>query len=193
MRLIIKIAKNELRNLFYTPVAWFLLILFWVLCSLFYVQRFPRLANNMYNAIQEYPYIKYISPANLTAGLVTSPLSGMCANILQYLYLFIPLLTMGVISREFNSGSFKLLYASPLRLRQLVIGKYLGLTVFNLLFLLILGVFMVTAAFDIQSVDTGLLISAALGIFLLLSSYAAVGFFASSLTRYPLLRRLLVL
>jgi ABC-2 type transport system permease protein len=186
MRLIIKIAKNELRNLFYTPVAWFLLILFWVLCSLFYVQRFSRLANNMYNAIQEYPYIKYISPANLTAGLVTSPLSGMCANILQYLYLFMPLLTMGVISREFNSGSFKLLYASPLRLRQLVIGKYLGLTVFNLLFLLILGVFMVTAAFDIQSVDTGLLISAALGIFLLLSSYAAVGFFASSLTRYPI-------
>ncbi|MGE9313059.1 Gldg family protein [Niabella sp. CJ426] len=186
MRLIIKIAKNELRSLFYTPVAWFLLILFWVLCSLFYVQRFSRLANSMYNALQEYPHVKYISPATLTAGLVTSPISGMCANILQYLYLFIPLLTMGVISREFNSGSFKLLYTSPLRLRQLVIGKYLGLTIFNLLFLLILAVFMVTASFDIQSVDTGLLVSAAFGIFLLLSSYAAIGFFASSLTRYPI-------
>ncbi|MGN7786540.1 Gldg family protein [Niabella sp. 22666] len=190
MKLIFKIAKNELRHLFYTPVAWFLLIVFWVLCAFFYEGHFYRLGIRMYNVLKEYPEMVYTSPGTLT-GFITSPLGSVCASLLQYLYLFIPLLTMSVISREFNRGSFKLLYASPIRLRQLVIGKYLGLSIFNLLFLLILGVFMITAAFDIKSIDTGILLSAVIGIFLLLSTYAAIGYFASSLTRYPIVAALI--
>ncbi len=110
----------------------------------------------------------------------------MISDVLQYLYLFIPLLTMSVISREFNSGTYRLLYSSPLRMRQLVTGKFLGITVFNLLFIFILAAFMVTAAFDIKSIDYRLLLSASFGVFLLLSAYAAIGFFASSVTRYPI-------
>ncbi|QEC40539.1 Gldg family protein [Pseudobacter ginsenosidimutans] len=186
MKLIFRIAKNELRNLFYTPVAWFLLVIFWLLCAFYYVGRVYQMGPRMYNIFQEKPWLVHLRNVSLTEGFITHPTSGMIADVLKYLYLFIPLLTMSVISREFNNGTFKLLYSSPLRMRQLVLGKYLGICLFNLLFLLILSVFLITAAFDIKSVDYGLMLSAALGVWLLLSTYAAIGFFTSSLTRYPI-------
>ncbi|NML23636.1 ABC transporter permease subunit [Pseudoflavitalea sp. G-6-1-2] len=186
MNLIFRIARNELKNLFYTPVAWFLLIIFWVLSALFYVGRVYVMGPRMYNILKEKPWSVYFRNVSLTEGFVTHPQSGMIADVLQYLYLFIPLLTMSVISREFNSSTYKLLYSSPLRIRQLVFGKYLGICFFNMLFMLILGVMMVTAAFDIQSVDVGVMLSAATGVWLLLSTYAAIGFFTSSLTRFPI-------
>ncbi|QEC45212.1 Gldg family protein [Pseudobacter ginsenosidimutans] len=186
MKRILTIAKNELRNLFYTPVAWFTLIVFWWMCALFYTMRLARIGPRMYHAALEYPYLPFFNPGALTEGLITNPGGGMLANVLQYLYLFIPLLTMNTISREFNAGTHRLLYSSPLRMRELVAGKFLGVTVFNLLFILVLGAFMITAAFDIKSIEYPLLLSASLGVFLLLSAYAAIGFFASSLTRYPI-------
>ncbi|MCD2425682.1 Gldg family protein [Niabella pedocola] len=186
MRLILKIAKNELRNLFYTPVAWFTLIVFWVMCAFFYTHRLQRIGPRMYSTAKEYPYLPHVNPGTLTEGFITGPGSGMLSDVLQYLYLFIPLLTMGIISREFNAGTYRLLHSSPLRLRQLIIGKFLGATFFNLFFMVMLAAFMLTAAFDIKSIDYGLLVSASIGIFLLLSAYTAVSFFASSLTRYPI-------
>ncbi|MGN6417850.1 MAG: Gldg family protein [Pseudobacter sp.] len=186
MRRILIIAKNELRNLFYTPVAWFTLIVFWWICALFYTMRFARVGPRLYYSALEYPHLPFVNPGTLTDGFITNPNGSMIADVMQYLYLFIPLLTMGAISREFNSGTHRLLYSSPLRMRQLVAGKFLGITVFNLLFLLILAAFMVTAAFDIKNIAYPLLLSAGLGVFLLLSAYAAIGFFASSLTRYPI-------
>ncbi|NML21163.1 ABC transporter permease subunit [Pseudoflavitalea sp. G-6-1-2] len=186
MKRILTIAKNELRNLFYTPVAWFTLIVFWWMCAFFYTMPLARLGPRMYNVALEFPYLPFTNPGALTEGLITMPGGGMLADVLKYLYLFIPLLTMNIISREFNSGTHRLLYSSPLRIRQLVAGKFLGMTIFNLLFMLILAAFMITAAFDIKSIDYGLLLSAGFGIFLLLSAYAAIGFFASSLSRYPI-------
>ncbi|NML19227.1 ABC transporter permease subunit [Pseudoflavitalea sp. G-6-1-2] len=186
MKRILTIAKNELRNLFYTPVAWFTLIVFWWMCALFYTMPLAVIGPRLYRAGLANPTFPLFSPATFTAGFITNPDKSMLTEVLQYLYLFIPLLTMNTISREFNGGTHRLLYSSPLRMRQLVAGKFLGITVFNLLFMLILAAFMITAAFDIKSVDYPLLLSAGLGVFLLLSAYAAIGFFASSLTRYPI-------
>ncbi|MBO9633957.1 MAG: Gldg family protein [Chitinophagaceae bacterium] len=186
MKRILTIAKNELRNLFYTPVAWFTLIVFWWMCALFYTAPLALLGPRLYRAGLENPTLPLFSPASFTLSMITNPNQSLLSELLKYLYLFIPLLTMNAVSREFNSGTHRLLYSSPLRIRQLVAGKFLGITVFNLLFVIILWAFMITAAFDIKSVDYWLLLSASLGVFLLLSAYAAIGFFASSLTRYPI-------
>ncbi|ULT41601.1 ABC transporter permease [Niabella defluvii] len=45
MKLILKIAKNELRNLFYSPVAWLTLLVFFVIASLTYCNSLYSMAN----------------------------------------------------------------------------------------------------------------------------------------------------
>lgn len=182
MNIIFKIAKTELRNLFYSPVAWFLAIVFLIQCAIFYAGPLVQSAN-----LQEL-YIKNTSkfkqfPLSLTSALFLGP-DGVFTSVLKNLYLFIPLLTMGMLSREINSGTIKLLYSSPIRIREIVLGKYLAIMVFNLILVLIVGIFMLSAAFQIQSVDYGLLLSAALGFYLLICAFAAIGLFMSSLSTY---------
>ena len=42
------------------------------------------------------------------------------------LHFYIPLLTMGLISRELSTGSIKLLYSSPISNAQIVLGRFLS-------------------------------------------------------------------
>src|SRR5450756_1991984 len=91
---------------------------------------------------------------------------------------------MGLISREINGGTIKLLYSSPVKIWQIVFGKYLAMMVFSGVLVLIAGIFIITALFQVQSVDVLQLVSAALGLFLLLCAYSAIGLFMSSLTTY---------
>ena len=43
-----------------------------------------------------------------------------------------PLLTMGLMSREFSSRSIKLLYSSPVTSSQIVMGKFLAMMAYGL-------------------------------------------------------------
>ncbi len=49
---------------------------------------------------------------SFTNGLYMNMNGGFLFAILPHLYLFVPLLTMGIIGREFNSGTIRLLYSS---------------------------------------------------------------------------------
>ena len=185
MKMIYKIAKTELRNLFYSPVAWFLTIAFLVQCAVFYTSAIYPMAKWQDILIKNSPKFKDFGNIAFTAGLFLNP-DGIFANALQNLYLFVPLLTMGLISREINNGTIKLLYSSPVKVREIVLGKYLAVMIYNLLLLLILGIFMVSGVFNIRSVDYGMLLSASLGFYLLLCAYTAIGLFMSSLTTYQI-------
>src|SRR4051812_31375732 len=103
---------------------------------------------------------------------------------MQNLYLFVPLLTMSLISRETSSGTIKLLYSSPISVRQIVFGKYLSMMILNLVFVGIAGIFMVSGIFQIKDAEIGMLLTAMLGLYLLLCTYSAIGLFMSSLTNY---------
>jgi ABC-2 type transport system permease protein len=184
--MLIQIAKAELRNLFYSPVAWFLAIAFLVQCALFYMKGMVPMAKGNDVMNEMYPGMNVYEDFPLTGSFFLQP-GGMFQVALQNLYLFIPLLTMGMISREVNNGTIKLLFSSPVKLRQLVLGKYLALMVYNLLLVGIIGIFMITAFFHIKSPDYGLLLSAALGFYLLICAYGAIGLFMSSLTTYQIL------
>lgn len=186
MKLTFKIAKTELRNLFYSPVAWFLAIAFMVQCGYFYTNAIYSSAKWWDILTRNRPDFKDFGPVSLTKNIFLNP-SGIFANVLQNLYLFVPLLSMGLISREINNGTIKLLYSSPVKIREIVLGKYLAVMIYNLLLLFIVGIFMVTGAFNIQSVDYGILLSASLGFYLLVCAYSAIGVFMSSLTTYQII------
>lgn len=183
--MVIKIAKAELRNLFYSPVAWFLLIAFLVQCAWFFTSVLHTNANWQDIIIKNNPTFTEWDHEGFTRILFLGQ-DGTFSNILQNLYLFVPMLTMGLIGREVQNGTIKLLYSSPVKLRQIVIGKYLAIMIYNVLLVLIVGVFMVTAGLSMKSVDYGMLFSAALGFYLLTCAYTAIGTFMSSLTTYQI-------
>ncbi|MGN6417058.1 MAG: ABC transporter permease, partial [Pseudobacter sp.] len=119
MKTILNIALTELQKIFYSPIAWLILIIFSFQSALVFVPTFDQwvkvqLLNYPIPGVTLYTF----------AGF-----SGLFTGIQNYLYLYIPLLTMGIMSREYASGSIKLLYSSPLTNFQIILGKYLSLVV----------------------------------------------------------------
>lgn len=93
---------------------------------------------------------------------------------------------MGIFSTEFNTGSIKLLYSSPISNRQIVLGKYLSLIVFNFVLIVICLILGAYAGFGIENMEWTIFLSGVLGIFLLVAAYSAIGLFISSLTSYQI-------
>src|SRR5579859_6381829 len=105
MKPMLKIAKNELRNLFYSPVAWFLAIVYMVMCAWFYTSIIYTPAKDFYMVLRNNPNWIYLATESATKSIFEGFFTGILPNI----YLFVPLLTMGIINREFNNGTIRLL------------------------------------------------------------------------------------
>ena len=120
LRLILRIARTELAVLFYSPVAWLLLIAF--TCQVGF---------DFMNILTEIVKIKALGNTitfSVTAGFVLG-LKGIYEVIQETIYLYIPLLTMNLMSREYSSGSIKLLYSSPVNSIQIITGKFVSMVV----------------------------------------------------------------
>lgn len=174
MKTIFKIARTELQKLFYSPVAWLILVIF----AFQVAMGFTTLYEGMIRR-QSLGWSLYNVTGNTFGGMM-----GMFTNVQTYLYLYIPLLTMGVMSREYGNGGIKLLYSSPLTNYQIILGKFLALMLFGLALMAVLGVFSLYAVITIEKVDLALVLCGMLGLYLLICAYAAVGLFMSSLTSY---------
>lgn len=175
MKIIFRIARQELSLLFHSPVAWLILIVFPVQIGMdfiHYIQMIGR-AQRMGNHF-----------SNVTAMIFASPQQGFYPGVKGTLYLYIPLLTMGLISRETHSGSIKLLLSSPIKVRDIVLGKYVAMMGYGALLLLIICLYSISGAFFIENIDWTLLASGSMGLYLLICAYAAIGLFMSSLTSY---------
>lgn len=108
------------------------------------------------------------------------------AKLVNFLYLFIPLLTMGMINREVNAGTIKLLYSSPVSIRHIVLGKYLGLLALIILLIVIVSIFLLSTTLIISNPDVNKQFAYALGIFLVANAYIAIGLFISCVTNYQI-------
>jgi ABC-2 type transport system permease protein len=184
--MVTQIAKSELRNLFYSPVAWFLAIVFMVLCGYFFSEVLYGLAHNQEVMMAENPDFRNWGQIPLTMLFFSMPQSAYTA-VLNNVYLFVPLLTMALIGREVQANTIKLLFSSPVKLRQIVAGKFLAIMVYNMVLLTIMGIFLVTFGFSVRSADYGFILSGALAFYLLICAYTAIGLFMSSLTNYQIL------
>lgn len=174
MKTIWKIAKAELNTLFCSPVAWLILIIFAFQAGL----TFSDLISDQlrYLALNYRPY-------NLTSSLLLG-YSGVFSDMQNNLYLYIPLLTMGLMSKEYSSGSIKLLYSSPITNTQIIIGKYLSMLVYACILVAILFAYFIYTACIVENFDYPFALTGILGIFLLVCAYAAIGLFMSTLTAY---------
>lgn len=174
MKTTLRIAKAELCALFYSPVAWLILVVFAFQVGLAFSTSFggqlrsQALGHGLWS---------------VTSSIYTGYF-GVFTGILNNLYLYIPLLTMGLMSREYSSGSIKLLYSSPVTDREIILGKYFSMMVYNLLIIGILFLTGLLCMFTVENMQTGLFLTGLLGIYLLICAYASIGLFMSSLTSY---------
>ena len=174
MKIIYRIALAELQSLFYSPVAWLILIVFSVQCTF----AFTNVLDSA--VVQETMGMQMSSlTMNIYAGM-----EGFFKVLQNYIYLYIPLLTMGLMSGELSSGSIKLLYSSPVRNSQIILGKYLSMLVYGLVLVAIIAVYVVFSAFVIKDLDVPAVLTGLLGIYLLICAYASIGLFMSSVTSY---------
>ena len=174
MRSIARIMKTELKVLFFSPVAWMLLVIFSIQVGLEYLTSIDAVFRN---DLLGYP------PSKLTMSIFGGYF-GVVSKVMKHLYLYIPLLTMGLMSRELSSGSIKLLYSSPVSNAKIIIGKYLAAALYCLMLVLILAIPMVITVFSIKSPDIPFMLTSLLGVYLTVLVYAAIGLFMSTLTRY---------
>ena len=121
---------------------------------------------------------------SLTPSLLLDQIDGLFTVMQKYLYLYMPLLTMGLMSREYSSGTIKLLYSSPITAKDIILGKFLGMLYYGAILLGILLVLVLGFAVTVDNFNYAELFSGILGIFLLLGAYSAIGLFVSSLTSY---------
>lgn len=182
MRTIFRIAKNEFYTLFYSPIAWFILIIF----SFQIYSGFTSLLGYYADTVS---LGRSIAP-NTTIDLFLRGAGAPLRAVTSYLYLYVPLLSMGLISQEFNNGTIKLLFSSPVTGTQIILGKFLSMMFYGLFLMAILFVLLIVSEFLVPNLFTPTVLTGFLGIYLLFCTYVAIGLFMSTLTSYQMIAAL---
>lgn len=179
MRQIIELALKELKSLFYTPVGWITLIVFAIHTALILFGRIDNslMAYESRGIDVDYYTMKYFTGYSALFHFISSSM-----------FLYIPLITMGLLSKEYSQGTIKLLFSSPIKTYEIILGKFLCITIYALfmVFILIALTFVVRFAV-IDTIDSLVLIKGFIRIYLLICFYVAIGLFVSSLTSYQLI------
>jgi ABC-2 type transport system permease protein len=169
--MILTIAKREISSLFLSPLAWIILAVVQVLLGYMFLAQID-------NFFLLQPQLLQLENVPGVTDIVIAPLFSLAAIILL---MIMPLITMRSIAEEKRNKTLTLLISSPISMTEIVLGKFLGLFFFvfilvSLLMLMPLSLFIGTA------IDVGKLLSIYISMLLLLSSFAAIGLYLSSLT-----------
>ena len=170
------VAGRELRSLFVSVLAWIVLgVVLFILAWIFLLQvdAFLRVAPRL---------LMYPRAPGVTA-LVAIPLVRSAASFLMFL--LIPLLTMRSFADEYRLRTLPLLLSSPVRLTDIVLGKFLGSLGFLALLIVLVFAMPVSLALGTRP-DWGLLAAAFVGLVLFVAALTAAGIYFSSLVRQPL-------
>jgi ABC-2 type transport system permease protein len=147
---------KELKDYFVSPIAYIVICIFLLISGWFFFSTFFL-----------------INQANLRTFFSMLPL------IFPFV---IPAVTMRLFAEELHIGSFEMLLTLPVRLSDVIIGKFLACVVFVALMMLPTFSYAIWASF-MGDLDWGPVMGGFLGAVLLGSAYSAIGIFASATTR----------
>lgn len=172
-RMILTLARHELRRLFLSPLAWTILavvqfILGWMFLT--HIDYYLAAQSRLMGMEGEF-------------GVTESVAAPLFGNSAIVLLLIVPLVSMRFFTEERRNKTLALLFSAPLSMTEIVLGKYLGLLSFLWLQLLLIALMPLSLLLG-GGLDFGLLASGLLGLALLLAGFAAVGLFMSTLTQH---------
>lgn len=172
--MIFTIAARELRSLFLSPLAWVILAVIQFILTYFfllYVEQFITLQ----------PSLAQFPNAPGVTEIVVAPLFDTAGIVLL---LVMPILTMRLISEERRNSTLALLFSAPVSMTEIILGKYLGIVLFTLIIVALTSL-MPLSLLSGTNLDMGLFLSGLAGLALLVSCFAALGLYMSSLTYQP--------
>ncbi len=175
MNVVVTVLKKELMSYFFNPVAYVILVLFYLFRG-FDVATMTKTWINYDRDIDKFP-VSYLLGASMYVMVVLVP----------------PILTMRCFAEERRSGSLEVLLTAPVRDLEVVLGKWLAASVFYaMLWLptLVLLPVLASGSYLAAPIAYGPVLSGYLGLVLLGSLLLAVGCFTSSLTDNQLLASL---
>jgi len=174
--MILTIALRELRSLFQTPLAWIILAMTQIILSLiffFHIDKFLELM----------PTLKAANSSLGVTDIIIFPLLDWVSTLML---IVTPFITMRLISAERSNGTMSLLLSAPVSNTEIIIGKYIGILLFMLIFLFMVSL-MPLSLLTGSDLDLGKISTGFLGLTLLLAAYASAGLFFSSLTSSPII------
>lgn len=135
MRNVFAICRREIFAFFVSPVAYLVISGFVLLSAYFFFNLL-----GMYNLMLA-QYSMMPSGAASAPNLNQWVVEGYYHTLLIILVFLIPMLTMRVVAEERRLGTFELLATSPLKVSEIVLGKFLGVGFVVLLMVLAAGIF----------------------------------------------------
>lgn len=173
--MILTIAHKEFRSLFATPSTWLILGALQFIFAWFFLARLDAF-------LQVQTQLAQILNSPGATQSVASPLLATVAFILMML---VPVFTMRLVAEERRNQTLVMLMAAPVASWEIVLGKFLGLLLFLSLIIAACLVMLLALALGTH-LDLGLLLTNALGLFLLTACYTALGLYFSTLTIQPI-------
>jgi len=181
MRGLIAIFKREVVSFFVSPIAYFVITGFALLCGYFFFNLL-----GMYNSVlQRYAQMAAFGANSGQPGpnlnqWVAEPYYQTLLVILVFL---IPLLTMRTIAEEKKRGTFELLITSPVSVVSIVLGKFLGVAFVLFLMLAVAFVFpYLLVVFGNPGPEVLPLLSGWLAVFLCALGFASISMAISAFT-----------
>ncbi|MFH1457178.1 MAG: Gldg family protein [Patescibacteria group bacterium] len=150
------IIKKELKSYFNSPLAYVLLVIFLGLTNFFYFKNI------------------------LLSGVST--LRPMFSLLPWFLLFFVPALSMGLLSKEKESGTLEILATQSIKPKNIILGKFFGTLIFVCIAILLTLIVPITLS-GAGDFDIGIVFSQYLGSIFLVAGFTALGLFASSITK----------
>lgn len=176
MRNVLAIAGRELRSYFGSPVAYVLLAAYLGLAGYFFYALLIRFNQ----IIQIYGMMRnpeMLQRFNLNQ-IVIEPLLGNMAVLLIFI---VPAVTMRMFPEEKRAGTYELLLTSPVRIGEIVFGKFLGGLALVLLMVALSGFFGVILSVY-GNPEVPMMLSGYLGLALMAVVFLAIGTLIASFT-----------
>lgn len=167
-------TQKELRSLFGSPLAYIVIGLFSIITGVIFFNLLMTYAEQIQVIPQQYAQAQNIS-------FKEEVVFKLFANINFLMVLFMPMITMKMISEEKKSFTLDLYWLAPVKEWQVVLAKFFSTVVLFLsmiVIILVYPVILMGAGFD----DKLHLVSCFLGLLLNGISYISLGLLCSSLT-----------
>ncbi len=169
--MILTIARREITSMFLSPMAWVILAVIQGILGWMFLAQIES-----YFMLQ--PQLIQLENTPGVTDVVIAPMFSLAAIILL---MVMPLITMRSLAEEKKNKTLTLLMSAPISITQLVLGKFVGLLYFVLILVSML-MLMPLSLYLGTELDHGKLLSIAIGMILLLGSFASIGLYLSSLT-----------
>ena len=160
------IAKRELASYFFSPIAYVAMFIFLIVCGIVFWGDFV--------------------PGQPAA------LRHLFESMVWMLAFAIPILSMGLLSQEWSSGTIETLMTAPVDESDVIVGKFLGSFGF-FVFLLMPTILYVLMLRMYAELDYGPIFSGYLGILFVGALFISIGLFCSSLTRSQVIAAVLAM